>query len=158
MRKLTVLIALATLLGVAAPAANAAKRIPYKGKTSGGHAVTFKYDAKKRRAHDFVTGVPMQCISIQGGGAPMTGVELWSFRQVDLPLKDYKFSEQSKPSLYYNEVTRNHTVTVTRPGRRGVVRGSIRVQYEFLIPKYPIGTFQIYSCLGTMKFTARPKR
>jgi hypothetical protein len=156
--KLISLAAVVALVVAAAPAAaNAAKGIPYNGKTTGGHKVTFNYDGKAW-AHDFVTGVPMQCISIQGGGAPMTGAEVWNFKNVKLGLKNYQFSEQSKPSLYYNEVTRNHRVTITRPNRKRVVRGSIRVQYEFLIPKYPIGTFSIYSCLGHMKFSARPTR
>jgi hypothetical protein len=34
----------------------------------------------------------------------------------------------------------------------------MRWQYEFLIPKYPIGTFAIYSCLGEATFAAKPKR
>ena len=56
-----------------------------------------------------------------------------------------------------NEVTKNHTVS-TRRTRGGTISGSIRVQYSFLIPKYPIGTFSIYSCLGNIKFSARPSR
>jgi hypothetical protein len=35
-------------------------------------------------------------------------------------------------------------------------QGKLRWQYEFLIPKYPIGTFSIYSCLGEGTFTAKP--
>jgi hypothetical protein len=72
--------------------------------------------------NEFVTGVPMQCVPIQG-----------------------------------NEVTRNHTIT-TRPARNGTISGSIRVQYSFLISKYPIGTFSVYSCLGSTEFTAHPVR
>jgi len=30
--------------------------------------------------------------------------------------------------------------------------------YEFLVPKYPIGTFVIYSCLGEGTYRARPVR
>ncbi len=99
----------------------------------------------------------MTCLAIQGGGAPISGAEVWSFKWVDLGLKDYKFSEQSKPSFHYNEVTRNHTVT-TRRARNGTISGSVRVQYQFMIPKYPPGTFSIYSCLGGMRFSARPAR
>ena len=86
----------------------------------------------------------------------MTGAEFWNFTDIELG-KSFKWSEQSKPSFYYNEVTRNHTLT-TRRERSGKISGAIRVQYEFLIPKYPIGTFSIYSCLGNSKFSARPLR
>jgi hypothetical protein len=99
----------------------------------------------------------MQCIPIQGCGSPTSGVELWNFDRVKVGLKDFKFSEQSKLSLHYNEVTRNHTIT-TRRARNATISGSIRVQYSFLIPKYPIGTFSIYSCLGSTTFEARPVR
>jgi hypothetical protein len=154
-RTLISLIAAAALLAVAAPAAGAAKGVPYKGKTTGGHTLTFKLD--KRTMNSFVTGVPTTCLSIQGGGAPITGAEVWNFDRVRLGLRNFKFSEQSKPTFHYNEVTRNHTVT-TRRARSGKISGSIRVQYSFLIPKYPIGTFSIYSCLGNTKFSARPAR
>ena len=153
MRKLVFAVAIAAVLTVAAPTASAAPGIPYKGKNSGGQKVTFRLH--KGKLHDFVTGVPMSCLSIQGGGAPISGAELWNFEWVKLGLKEYKFSEMSKPSFHYNEVTRNHTVTTRRAGRRAI-RGAIRVQYSFMIPKYPIGTFSIYSCLGSMKFTAKP--
>lgn len=152
MRKLISLTVIA-LLGTAAPAAGAAKPIPYEGKTTGGHELTFELSG--RVMNKFVTGVPMQCISIQGGGMPTSGVEVWGFDRLRLGLRDFQFSELSKPGLHYNEVTRNHTVT-TRRGPKKAISGSIRVQYSFLIPKYPIGTFAIYSCLGTTEFKAKP--
>jgi hypothetical protein len=155
MRKLIPLAVAFAVLAAAVPPANAAKGVPYKGKTSGGHKVTFRL--AKGKMYDFATGVPMTCLSVQGGGAPISGAELWSFRWVKLGLKNYKFSEKSKPSLYYGEVTRNHTVS-TRRARNGTISGAVRVQYSFLIPKYPIGTFSIYSCLGNMRFSARPAR
>jgi hypothetical protein len=105
----------------------------------------------------FTTGVPMTCLSIQGGGAPISGAELWSFDGVKVGLKDFEFSEKSKPSLYYGEVTKNHRIT-TRRSRNGKITGSIRVQYSFLVPRYPPGTFGIYSCLGNTRFSARPAR
>jgi hypothetical protein len=86
----------------------------------------------------------------------MTGMELWSFTWIKLGLKDAKFSEKSKPSFYYNEVTRNHTVTTQRAGKNRI-KGKIRVQYEFMISKYPIGTFSIYSCLGNATFSAKAR-
>lgn len=128
MHKLIPTIAVAALLALAAPAANAAKGIPYKGKTASGHKVTFNDDGKAW-AHDFVTGVPMQCISIQGGGAPMSGVGRWNFKNVKLGLKNYKFPEQSKPSFHYIEVTRSHTVTITRPRVSSAARSGCSTRF-----------------------------
>jgi hypothetical protein len=147
-------MAAAAVLAAAAPAANAAKGIPYKGKASGGEKVKFRLVGNKM--YDFVTGIPTTCLPIQGGGNPMTGMELWSFTWIKLGLKDAKFSEESKPSFFYNEVTRHHTVTTQRAGKNKIT-GKIRVQYEFLIPKYPIGTFSIYSCLGNATFWAKAR-
>ncbi len=154
MRKLVFATAIAAVLAVSVPAAHAAPGVAYKGKTTGGHKVTFRL--AKGKLWDMVTAVPMTCLAIQGGGAPMSGAELWHFSRIRLGLKDFKFSEMSKPSFHYNEVTRNHTLTTRRAGR--TIRGAIRVQYSFLIPKYPIGTFSVYSCLGNTKFSAKPAR
>ena len=104
-----------------------------------------------------VTGVPMTCLAIQGGGSPITGVEFWSFKWVDVGLKNYTHSDVEKPSLYYGEVTRNHTITTSRT-RRGTIKGAVRVQYSFLIPRYTPGAFSVYSCLGNMKFSAKRVR
>ena len=155
MRKLVFLTAMAAVFALAVPAANAAKGVPYKGKTTGGHKVTFTF--KKGKMRNVVTAVPMTCLSIQGGGSPISGAELWNFDGVQVPLRKYTWSEVSKPSLYYNDVTRTHTVT-TRRARNRTISGSIRVQYSFLIPKFPIPSFAIYSCLGNTKFTAKPAR
>jgi hypothetical protein len=154
MRKLIAFIAVAALFAAAVPAAHAAKGVPYKGKTTGGHKITFKYS--KGMMRDVVTGVPMTCVSIQGGGSPMTGVEPW-YGYVKVPLKPYTWKEEVKPAFYYNKVTQTNTIS-TRRSRNGTITGSLRIQYSFLIPKYPIGTFSIYSCLGNMKFKARPAR
>lgn len=153
MRKLILLAAALALLATAPLAAAATKPIPYEGRTTGGHELTFLLSGGVM--NDFVTGVPVQCIPIQGGGTPSSGVELWSFDGVRLGLQDFEFSDEAKPGMHYSEVTRNHTVT-TRRGRNDLVSGSIRVQYSFLIPKFPIGTFAIYSCLATTEFSARP--
>jgi hypothetical protein len=154
MRKATPFIVAIGLLAVA-PAADAAKGVPYTGKTAGAHKIDFRLH--KGYARDFATGVPMNCIPIQGGGSPLTGVEVVTFGFVEVGIKDYKYSEQVKPSFHYNEVTRNHTMTLRRAGKR-VIKGSLRVQYSFLIPKYPIGTFSVYSCLGSTKFRAEATR
>jgi hypothetical protein len=140
---------------VAVPAAQAAKGIAYKGKTSQGHKITFRYS--KGKMYKLVTGVSMTCIPIQGIGKPQIGLDLWTADGLKTNLKGLKVTEKSPSSMYYNEVTKHHTVKTHR-SRRGVITGSVRVQYSFLIPKYPIGTFTIYSCLGNMKFKAKPAR
>ncbi|HEX2160206.1 MAG TPA: hypothetical protein VHF88_00095 [Thermoleophilaceae bacterium] len=157
MSKATSSIVVAVTLGLlaAAPAADAAKGVDYKGRTAGGHPISFRLH--EGVARNFATGVPMNCIAIQGGGSPLTGVEAVSFSFVEVGIRDYKYSEQVKPSFHYNEVTRNHTMTLLRAGKR-VIKGALRTQYSFLIPKYPIGTFSVYSCLGNTKFRARPTR
>jgi hypothetical protein len=155
MRKLITFAAVAATFVAAVPVAQAAKGVPYKGKTSGGHKITFRYANNKMVK--VVTGVPMTCIPIQGGGNPQTGVDLWTAGWLKLPTRNLKVTETSPSALHYNEVEKHHTVNVHR-NRNGTISGSIRVQYSFLIPKYPIGTFSIYSCLGNMKFSARPAR
>ena len=156
MRKLIVLIAAGAVLAAAAPAANAAAGVPYAGKGSGGQKVSFRL--AKGKLWDFATGIPMQCLAIQGGGAPIFGAEPWVTEWVRLGLKDYKITDYAKPAFHYSEVTRNHTVNTSRLRRDGTLSGSIRLQYSFLIPKYPIGTFSVYSCLGNTKWSAKPVR
>ena len=68
-----------------------------------------------------------------------------------------EFDAELKPAFYYNEVTMHFRV-ITKKFRTGTIKGSLRWQYEFLIPKYPIGTFSIYSCLGEASFRATPRR
>ena len=151
MRRLSVALAVVAAMAFAVPA-QAAKGVKYKGKTSSGHKVTFT--VKNKRIHDLTAGVRMSCISIQGGGAPIGGSEIFGFRG-KVPFKRHvKWSFMGKPAFHYNEVTMNHQLwTKKRPGGR--IRGRMRLQYSFLIPKYPIGTFTIYSCLGGAKYKAK---
>jgi hypothetical protein len=154
MNKLTTAILCLVAL-VALPAtASAAKRVKYAGKTSSGHKVTFKL-VRGKQAVDFVTGAPVTCIPIQGGGQNFVGAEpmvLW-FRIN----RTEEFQAELKPAFYYNEVTMNFRV-ISKKYRNGTVKGRLRWQYEFLIPKYPIGTFSIYSCLAEATFAAKPRR
>jgi hypothetical protein len=82
------------------------------------------------------------------------GVEPWPRTSFDVN-RTAKGQMQLKPAFYYNEVTTNLEVT-TKKLRNGTITGKLRRQYEFMIPKYPIGPFSIYSCLGEAKFTAKP--
>jgi hypothetical protein len=145
---------LAVVAALAMGGTAAAEATDYVGKTDSGHKVTFTL--KDGRMHELRAGVRMSCIPIQGGGAPMGGPEIFGFRGKTRMKRHIEFSFMSKPAFYYNEVTMNHDIwTNRRPG--GAIAGRMRLQYEFLIPKYPIGTFSIYSCLGGAKFKASPK-
>ncbi len=152
MKKLTTALLCLVALVAFPAAASAAKPVKYAGKTSSGHKVTFKL--KGKQVMDFTTGAPVTCIPIQGTGQNFVGAEpivLW-FGVNDT----HEFPVKAKPAFYYNEVTMNHDLwTKKRPG--GVIRGRMRLQYEYLIPKYPIGTFSIYSCLGGATFRAKPE-
>jgi hypothetical protein len=154
MKKLSAaVLAAAAVLALAGSAGAATKPVNYAGKTSSGHKVTFKL--KGKQVTKFVTGAPVTCIPIQGGGQNFVGaepMELW-FRIN----RTEEFTAELKPAFYYNEVTMNFRV-ITKKLRNGTIKGSLRWQYEFLIPKYPIGTFSIYSCLGEATFRASPKR
>ena len=46
------------------------------------------------------------------------------------------------------------------PKRSGkpTISGRMRLQYSSLVPKYPIGTFATYSCLGGGTFKAKARR
>jgi hypothetical protein len=149
-------LAVLGLLAVAVPA-QAAGGVKYKGKTSSGHPITFVLKGKK--LHDMRSGIGVQCISIQGGGAPTGGVDTFRYDGwVPLRSKGVDFTFMKKPAFHYNEVTTKHTLSSKRNRRTGVITGKQRIQYSFLIPKYPIGTFVIYSCLGSGEFKARPVR
>jgi hypothetical protein len=155
-KTLSFTIALAALLACAA-SASAAKPVKYQGKTSGGHKVTFKL-VKGKKVVQFVTATPTQCIAIQGGGAPISGADLWNPPIYFLVNHDnLKWQGMAKPAFHYNEVTKNYEVS-SKKLRNGTIRGKIRQQYSFLVPKYPIGTFVIYSCLGSATFSAKPVR
>ena len=157
MKKLTTaLLATAAVCALAIPAGAAAvtKPVKYAGKTSSGHKLTFKL-VNGKRAVDFVTGAPVTCIPIQGGGQSFVGAEplVYTF----LINRKVEFQSKIKPAFYYNEVTANFRF-ISKKLRNGTIKGSMRWQYEFLIPKYPIGTFSIYSCLGEATFSAKPVR
>src|SRR3954453_1749021 len=154
MKKLVTAVLCAVAL-LALPAAGAmANPVRYAGKTSSGHKVTFKL-VGNRKAVDLVTGAPVTCIPIQGGGQNFVGAEplVYTF----LINRKVEFQSEIKPAFYYNDVTANFRF-ITKKLRNGSIRGSMRWQYEFLIPKYPIGTFSIYSCLGEATFRAKPAR
>jgi hypothetical protein len=154
MKKTITFLAVIAALALAGPAA-AAKTTTYKGKTSAGHPITIKVKANKIR---FIEGgVRMSCIPIQGGGAPKGGSEVFGL-QGKIPLKRHQsYSLMGTPAFHWKEVTIKHDLWLKRRGKGGVISGRMRLQYSFLVSKFPIGTFSIYSCLGgaTFKATAR---
>jgi hypothetical protein len=151
MKKTVAPLTVIALLALAAPA-SAGKVANYKGKTSSGHKVTFQ--VKSGRIHDLTAGIRMSCIPIQGGGTPTGGSEVFGFRG-SLKVKPHlSYSFMEKPAFHYNEVTMKNDLWLKRRGKR-TITGRMRLQYSFLIPKYPIGTFTIYSCLGGATFKAK---
>jgi hypothetical protein len=150
------LIAVVAICALAVPAgAMAAKPVKYVGKTDAGHKVTFKVVGNKKIV-DFVTGLRTQCLPIQGGGAPMLGVDPWPNTWVLLN-RTAKFELMRVPAFYWNEVTNHYSIS-NKKHRNGTFTGKLRNVYEFLVPKYPIGTFVIYSCLGEGTFRAKAVR
>jgi hypothetical protein len=67
------------------------------------------------------------------------------------------FSYEQKPYAHFNDVTMNQRFS-SRRGKGGVITGALRMQYQFMVSKFPIGTFSIYSCLGEATFQAKPVR
>jgi hypothetical protein len=154
MKKTITTLTAITVLGLAGPA-SAGNSVTYTGKTSSGHKVTFK--VKNKRIHDMTAGIRMSCIPIQGGGRPTGGSEVFGFRG-SLPIKRHlRYTFMEKPAFHFNEVTMTNDLWLKRRGKR-TIAGRMRLQYSFLVSKYPIGTFAIYSCLGggTFKAKARP--
>lgn len=153
MKKAITPLTVIALLALAAPA-GAAKAVTYKGKTSSGHKVT--YQVKNGRIHDLTAGIRMSCIPIQGGGMPTGGAEVFGFRG-SLHVKPHlRYSFMEKPAFHYSEVTMKNDLWLRQRGKR-TITGRMRLQYSFLIPKYPIGTFTIYSCLGGGTFKAKAR-
>ena len=139
---------------VLAGPASAGKPVNYTGKTSSGHKVTFK--VKNGRIHDLTAGVKMSCIPISGGWLNFGGSEVFGFRG-SRPLKAHQsYSFMGKPAFHHSEVTMNNDLWTKRRGKK--ITGRMRLQYQFLISKYPIGTFTNYSCLGGATFKASARR
>ena len=153
MKKVVTALTVIALLAVAAPA-SAAKAVSFKGKTSSGHPVTFK--VKKGRIHDLTAGIRMSCIPIQGGGRALGGSDLFGFSGSRKIRRHDKWTFMVKPAFGFREVTTNYELWIKRRGKRAF-SGRMRLQYSFLVSKYPIGTFTVYSCLGGAKFKAKAR-
>ena len=142
------------VLGLAGPA-SAANAVTYTGKTSSGHKVSFQ--VKSKRIQDLTAGIRMSCIAIQGGGRPIGGSEVFGFRGSLRTKRHLSYSFMEKPAFHHNGVTMQNDLWLKRSGKR-TISGRMRLQYSFLVPKYPIGTFATYSCLGGGTFKAKARR
>lgn len=156
MRRTIAGLAALALLAAAAPA-GAAQGVKYKGKTGSGHPITFTLKGKK--LHDMRSGISVTCTSIQGGGPPSTGADTFSYDGwVPLRPKGVDFEFMKKPMYHYNEVTTKHASSSKLNRRTGVITGKQPIQFSYDIPKYPVGSFAIYSCLGTGELRAASVR
>lgn len=147
--------ALAAALSVLAAApAMAAKTVNYKGKTKGGHTITFKRQGNK--VWWIYTMTPTMCLPINRvGEKAITGAEIFTPPGYEIVGKKVTFEDLQKPALYYNKVTKHYEVTL-RSGPKGTVSGELHQTFSFIIPTYPMPTMIIYSCVGKTKFTATP--
>ena len=163
---LAALVALASL-ALAGPAAAAGKKkaekpwnnpkktVAYEGATASGHKITFSF--KKNSLYDMESGIEVSCIPIQGSGPPSGGVETFSYiGAVHLNPQGEEFEFMKEPSVYYNEVTAKHTLATSINRKNGTIHGTQRIQYSYLLPKFPFPSFAIYSCLAEGSFTAKP--
>ena len=91
MRTITALIAVAAAFAVTVAPASA-RSVKYVGKSTSGHKVTFTL--KNGRIHDLTAGIRTSCLSIQGGGAPLGGPEIFGFTG-SLPLKAHNRYKQT---------------------------------------------------------------
>jgi hypothetical protein len=152
-KRIATVLAAAAVLAALPAGALAAKPVNYKGKTSSGHKVTFKLKGKQVKS--FVTGAPVTCIPIQGTGQNFVGAEpmhMWFTVN-----KTQEWKAELKPAFHWREVTMNFRMK-SKKLRNGTIKGHLRWQYEFMVSKFPIGTFVIYSCLGEATWSAKPVR
>ena len=66
-----------------------------------------------------------------------------------------EWKAEVKPAFHWKEVTMNFRME-SKKLRNGTIKGHLRWQYQFMVSKFPIGTFVIYSCLGEATWNAKP--
>jgi hypothetical protein len=153
-RAVALLVVAAALVAFPAVASASSRPVKYAGRTSSGHPVTFKIAGG--RMYELRAGVRVSCVPMQGGSTPTGGTDIFGFDGY-VPLKRHvRFKFKAKTALWFNEVTKTHDIWITRRG--STIRGRLRLQFSFLVPKFTPGTFTIYSCLGGATFKARPKQ
>lgn len=126
---------------------------PYKGKTKGGSAVTFKL--KGRKAMNIRAVVPTICVETTGGYSSRAGGELFRPKKPGRIGRTVK-SKALQPAAMNQaiEATKNYTVTLKRKGRK--VTGTLKLNFSFLIPDLFTGA-KIFVCSGSTRITAAPR-
>jgi hypothetical protein len=156
MRKLTLAILAAVAL-VAAAAPAGAKAVSYKGKTKGGHTITFKRSGNKLSA--ISTLVPTVCASSTSPSAtPRAGADIYQ------PGASFRLGRTGKTKVLQNSTfgygkhTKNYTFSSKR-GRGGKITGKLDVNFSYLIPNLygGFGAYDIYICRGVTSFSASPR-
>jgi hypothetical protein len=144
----------AVLSLLAAAPAVAAKTVDYKGKTTGGHTITFKRQGKK--VWWISTMAPTICLATNRVGAkPISGAEIFTPPGYEIVGRKVTFEDLQKPALYYSKVTKHYEITL-RPGANGKLTGDLHLTFSFIIPTYPMPSMIYYGCVGNTKFTAKP--
>ncbi len=156
MKKTAAALTVVAVLALAGPAP--AKMQVYKGKTSTGHPVTVK--VQKGIVRSILAGVSTTCLPIQSRGSsgrPSVAAEYFSVESTILKAgrRHQTFELQRKPAFHWREVTTKHDLWLKRRGNR--ISGRVRLQYQYMVSTFPIGTFNIYSCLGSSTFKARAR-
>lgn len=154
-RTAAVALAAAAAVGGALAGPAAAKTVEYKGKTAGGHTITFKRSGNK--VWWISTMVPTTCLPIDRIGARViSGAEIYTPPGYEIVGRKVVFEDLQKPALWWKEVTKHYEVTLRR-GSRGALKGSLHLTFSFIVPTYPMPTMITYGCVGKTTFTARPR-
>jgi len=149
-------LTVATVLALAAAGPAAAKPLDYKGKTKGGHSITFKREGKK--VWYIYTAIPTVCLPTNRVGEdPISGAEEFNPPGPQKVGKKGTWKHLQKPWLYYNDVTKHYEVKLNKSrGKRGKVSGKLHLSMSFIIPTFPMPTMIYYSCVGKTSFSAKP--
>jgi hypothetical protein len=143
-------MAVAATLAVGVPSASAAT---LQGKTEGGTRITLKRTGSK--VSRIRTTVPAMCVETTGSGQTRAGAELFQ-PPGSFTVNRARKTKALQPAALNQGIkaTKNYTVEITAAGGRAV-RGTVSVNFSFLVPDLfrPMGF--IYSCQGTTTFTAR---
>ena len=150
----TLISAVVVSLALFATPALAAKTVNYKGKTTGGHTITFKRQGNK--VWWISTMAPTICLPTNRVGAKtISGAEIFTPPGYEIVGRKVTFEDLQQPAMYYNKVTKHYEITL-RPGPKGRLTGDLHLTFSFIIPTYPMPTMIIYGCVGNTKFTASP--
>ena len=150
-----VAIAAALALVAAVPAAADAKPVNYKGKTAGGHTITFKRAGKK--VWWISTMIPTVCLPTNRvGSPPRSGAEIFTPPGYEIVGRKVTFEDLQKPAMHYSDVTKHYEITLKK-GRRGKLTGKLHLTFSFIVPTFPMPTMIYYSCVGKTTFSAKPR-